>query len=637
MTRRDRALILATLAAALALSRFWALDADPPGWMPGAFLVDSGWWASGARGIFLFGDPLADDFGMAALLLPGYTWTLAAIYALFGVDLLGAEALAAASSLATIALVCLLLGRKAGWNAALWAALLLGASPFYWAHGRAALPESLQAFFVFLGAFVWVRGSGAGAQAAWRCRPAPAFLAGLAWGGAVAVKMNALTLGLMPLLVVGVVLLWREARSAAGAEPRRSSLSTLPSATRGWIPPLTLAALGMAVAGGAAFLPLALPHWDQFTEVLHTESSTRDLSWLRRMTFPGYALISDSLGVDANVPVFWKVAQWSPAILLGFWSYGLRWVAGRARPDTFEFGLLAWALAAWGAVLLGLNQWEYRYILVLPLFAMLVAVHASGCVGAAPLARERQAAGSPPPLRGHSQSAVRGYLLGILAWGILLFPLFLLVKPWATRLVSSIPFPVVGGGEVRYLGTGGAGTPVVLGWLLLLAALAPLAGKARRLARRLARIPAPLVLAPLLALEAGYVAVQLAEARAGLREELPALHRRVEPGEIVAGRLSATLFHSAPVHAMRCGSVEDDPDFFDWPRVRDRLAPRYVVLIAEAEGAPEMDFPQLASELAADGYVEIYRFHAGRHRGRTPRHAFALFEFRARAPDSPQE
>ncbi|MBE7558938.1 hypothetical protein HS125_08310 [bacterium] len=71
VSRRGWACVLP--AAAIGLSRFWALGSDAPAWMPGAWLVDAGWWANGARGAVLFGDALSQDFGMAALMVPDTT------------------------------------------------------------------------------------------------------------------------------------------------------------------------------------------------------------------------------------------------------------------------------------------------------------------------------------------------------------------------------------------------------------------------------------------------------------------------------------------------------------------------------------------------------------------------------------
>ncbi len=590
-----RSVVVLGLAGALMFSRFWALAADPPAWMPGAWLVDSGWWANGARGAALFDDPGSEDHGMAALMVPGYTWALRLLFQVFDVDLIWAQALAAAANLLTIALVALLLWRKLSPRAAAWGVVLLGASPFYWAHARAALPESLQALLVVLAFTIW-------ALAGHR-RPA-AFAGGLFMGAAIVVKLNAATLGLAPLLVAAGCVWWAHTQPQGGRSPVPAGM-------------LLCSALGLAMAGVAAWTLVVRPDPGAFWTILGTESRSHSVDWMRMMTFPGYALISDGMVQDGRMaPILWKVARWSPGILLAMWLYLLdavhEWYAAGStalmRRSGFELVCTGWALVAWLAVIAGINQWEYRYILLLPLFALLGATYLSR---------------SPRPA--DTRTLRRGWLARWLLWMAALLPLLILAKPWLTRCVMELTRDLQVAGRSG-LGTGAAGTPVVVGWIALMAMLAWTRVPVERLAYLAFHRWMQVAVAAVVCAEAACVAFYLGASDDTLRRALPELHRHVVAGETVAGRLSATLFLNAPVHTVRTATSRDDPDEFDWDAVQRRWHPRYVILADTSAGATVFGYPALRDQLLGEGYRETHRFAIGPYSQASPRYSFVLLE-----------
>ncbi|MBE7558940.1 hypothetical protein HS125_08320 [bacterium] len=218
-----------------------------------------------------------------------------------------------------------------------------------------------------------------------------------------------------------------------------------------------------------------------------------------------------------------------------------------------------------------------------------------------------------------------GGLYGWLLWLVVLLPVFILVKAPLTCWVMGVSENLQVAGRPG-LGTGAAGTPVAVAWLLLMAALIPLRGWAEKAAECLCRARARWAIAVVVALEAATVAFYLATAEDTLRRGLPAFQEHVAAGETVAGRLSATLFHSRPVHTVRSASPESDPDEFDWAAVRERYHPRYVALVETTGGVRDMDYTLILEELRNDGYRPAARMEVGPMLRRGPRYAFVLFE-----------
>jgi hypothetical protein len=149
--RRSLRIALWMLAAALGLSRFLWLAADFPNYSPWmidqAKFTDEGWWANAAIMHALTGHwHIAGDYN-PAVALPVWPLLLGALFHFTGVSVIAVRALNVAVSLATLAVVYLLVRRYAQSRAAAQAAVLLfAASPFAFAFSRLAILDTLVVF-----------------------------------------------------------------------------------------------------------------------------------------------------------------------------------------------------------------------------------------------------------------------------------------------------------------------------------------------------------------------------------------------------------------------------------------------------------------------------------------------------------
>jgi hypothetical protein len=142
-----------TVVAALCILRFCYLTADFPNfttWMSDqAKYTDEGWWASGAIAHHLLGHwSVAGDYNPAAA-LPVWPATLAILFYFTGVSVVAARALDVTFSIATLGLVFLLVRRYMrvrSQTAAMFAVLLLSASPFAFVFSRLAILETFVSF-----------------------------------------------------------------------------------------------------------------------------------------------------------------------------------------------------------------------------------------------------------------------------------------------------------------------------------------------------------------------------------------------------------------------------------------------------------------------------------------------------------
>jgi hypothetical protein len=131
--------------------RFVYLRADFPNHSPWmldqAKYTDEGWWASGAVRHFLIGHwEVAGDYNPAAA-VPVWPALLAVIFHLTGVSLVAARAVSVSFSIATVALVYVLVRRYGGTETtAALGALLLAASPFAYAFSRLAILDTVIVF-----------------------------------------------------------------------------------------------------------------------------------------------------------------------------------------------------------------------------------------------------------------------------------------------------------------------------------------------------------------------------------------------------------------------------------------------------------------------------------------------------------
>jgi 4-amino-4-deoxy-L-arabinose transferase-like glycosyltransferase len=155
-----------SLALVLCLMRFAFLKADFPNYSPWmvdqAKFTDEGWWASAAVRHFLIGNwQVAGDYNPAAA-VPVWPVLLTMVFHFTGVSIAAARAVNVSFSIATIALVYLLVRRYGGpgadgfgaETAAALAALLLAASPFAFAFSRLATLDTLIVFAFCL--LLWV-------------------------------------------------------------------------------------------------------------------------------------------------------------------------------------------------------------------------------------------------------------------------------------------------------------------------------------------------------------------------------------------------------------------------------------------------------------------------------------------------
>jgi 4-amino-4-deoxy-L-arabinose transferase-like glycosyltransferase len=138
-------------AIALCLVRFAWLRADFPNHSPWimdeAKYTDEGWWANAAVRHFLVGHwEVAGDYNPAPA-VPVWPLLLTGVFQFTGVSLLAARALNVFFSVATVALLYLLVRRYGGTpTAAALASALLAASPFAFAFSRLATLDTLVVF-----------------------------------------------------------------------------------------------------------------------------------------------------------------------------------------------------------------------------------------------------------------------------------------------------------------------------------------------------------------------------------------------------------------------------------------------------------------------------------------------------------
>lgn len=142
---------LLLLALILCLMRFAWLHADFPNHSPwmldSAKYTDEGWWANAAVRHSLIGHwEVAGDYNPAAA-VPVWPALLTMVFGLTGVSITAARAVNVGFSVATVALVYLLVRRNGGTQTtAAVAAVLLAASPFAFAFSRLATLDTMVVF-----------------------------------------------------------------------------------------------------------------------------------------------------------------------------------------------------------------------------------------------------------------------------------------------------------------------------------------------------------------------------------------------------------------------------------------------------------------------------------------------------------
>jgi len=171
-TERHLRIFLWIVAAALGLSRFFWLAADFPNYSPWmidqAKFTDEGWWANAAVTHALTGHwHIAGDYNPAAA-LPVWPLLLGVLFHFTGVSIIGARALSAAFSVATLGVIYFLVRRYSASPASAQAAVLLMAtSPFAFAFCRLAILDTLVVFEFCLMLLVASFAGNAGKQRIW--------------------------------------------------------------------------------------------------------------------------------------------------------------------------------------------------------------------------------------------------------------------------------------------------------------------------------------------------------------------------------------------------------------------------------------------------------------------------------------
>jgi len=324
------------------------------------------------------------------------------------------------------------------------------------------------------------------------------------------------------------------------------------------------------------------------------------------------------------VPIMWRVARWSPVILVGAWLYlvsvmlrargGLR--ALRRLLPPFEAGVVVWGLATAFCLFTSDRQYDYRQQALLPALAILSALFIFD--------GSRRRAADAEQGRGAA-----GPLYSFFLWAVLLLPLMVVLKAPVTRwiLASTARLPI---GENAGLDLCTAGVPFVAAWLGLLAVLARWGMPGVRLAQAVVAPPARVVVAVLLVFELAVIGRYFLHPEMSLVGRQGELAHYVADGDIVAGKMAATLFHPLPVHTVRRVAPDASPDVFDFDAVWHRYRPRYVLATRRLNYAPYQPYAALARSLADKGYAEVFHFDVGQRRDDVPRFEFALY----RAPGS---
>jgi hypothetical protein len=586
--------ILGITAAALG-SRFLGLGADPPAWVDSALLTDEGWWADAARGRVLFGDYAADDLGYGILFAPFYTLALQALYSVVGVGLPQLRLLAAICSLLVIGLIGLTLWKRVGSQAALTSAVLLLLSPFWTAYGRVGFTEPMESLFLIGSFSSWIL---------WRRSLAGAFLSGVLLAGAIAAKVNAGPIVVLPMGAVWIIGCWYEyRRSVSGGLATRAALMRAAA-------PLVAASTGFAVLLLVVGLLIVVPQWDLFWKM------TADMFALAQggegnIANPGLAFVSME-AVDYRI-LIWRVARWSPAIMTAAWLYllsaVLRWSVPerRATFTELEVAVLCLTVAASVSIFRNMQQPDRRWVLVLPGFAMLAVLFLSESLRH----RFREAPGSA--VRPAIRPAVRAVF-----WVLCLMPVLVLVKPWASlqlqRLLSDVQIGSSAGIPLTSAGLGVMCTWLAAGAML---AIAPL--NIDRIGYSILRVGSFVVVA-LLGAEAVIQVRHLTRLETTLVDQQARLEGIVVPGETVLGQSAAVVFHPIPVRTVRRNL---DPRPIANPDVAERLRPRYVLETRIRDFQPA---PRLYEDVVTKGYRSAAQFAVGPYIDGKPRVVFELFE-----------
>jgi len=596
---RNALLLLGFVLVVVAISRVVGTYNDPPWWMCSDFFCDEGWWADSARGKVLFDDYFADDFGISYLFAPGYTFLLQGVYRLFGVGLLQTRMVSAVGAVLTIIVMCGTIWRLLGRRQALLCALLLGASPFYWAYNRVALTETLQALFI-TGAFCLY-------MLKKNDRVAP-FLAGLLLSMSVGIKLNAAAIGVIPLFLASC------AEAISQARQGESSVGT-------WVHlrPVFMGFLGV-LAGVTAFLIVTvIPNWQAFLSIVFSEGGLGDFPVTRLLALFGPSLVSIANATDPPMVLLWRVAAWSPVVCLGAWLCLVR-LAGRhagrdpsTRPvlSPFEVSVVVWMLSTWFLISLFSNQPDRRFVLLLPPMALAATVFVFSGPGLP------NSSFPPTPKPGNRRSFSH-----FLLWLLIMLPALLVIKPLVTNAILQGTAGLSVGRQPG-LSYHLAGAIITFLWLLVLIPLSRFRVTGWKIQHALASKAFVAMLLLLLPYEMTVIGTQMIRGKNTFLETQLALQAIVAEDETVLGHAAAAAFLPHRVRTVRRSTPVDGTPSPN-PDVWDRTKPRYII---ERE---TFDYHKLASKyddlIRGKGYSLVSRFHIGPERDNRSRFVLALYE-----------
>jgi hypothetical protein len=610
------AIVLVLILMLVAISHLAVIEGDPPYWMEEAFIVDGGWWVNSARAKVLFGDYFAGDFGITYLLLPVYIWALEAIYTNWGVGLAQTRILTALSNITVLVIIAIVVWRMIGKKESIFATLLLGFSPFFWAQGRVGLPESLQALFIV------------SSFALWFLPPHSLFAAfgsGLAMTGAIAVKPTALLMGFLPVTLAGIAVYFIE-RIQQGSDlkpPEKWHASYR----------MMLAFSGLFLGAGLLFFMHILPNWEVVRSIFSRERGFYGMDWRQVLTIPGRALVSKEIAEDGGFsPIIWRVAKWSPAIIIGVWLYFLglllQFRAGIGSTlyslSRLEIATIVWVLCTWLIICSYPGQPDYRYIPLIPGLAILSSLFFTR--------RLTQAKQMKSPFAANGS---HGRVFAFCLWAVLLFPVMLVLKPWTARFIMAIGqnLPLGDQPGIEY---GPAGALFMGVWFLLLVGFAGFRKSGERLgALLLGRFTA--ILFPVLILfQCWTIGHYFANVEKTLADRQADLANHVKEGDIVLGRLGGTLFLPLPVQTIQRLRPDDSPheiyESMTGLDKQDGIQSRYAVIPKHFNFRPYQLYKAKFEDMVKAGYEAIHQFEVGPTRHGIPRFEFELLR---RIPSRP--
>ena len=582
----QRAWFLVSIAL-VALARLWALYADPSAMMPDATVMDEGLWADSARGRVMFpgsdavGDLqgyFADDLGNSYLIAPLYTWLLTAVYWLFGIGLWQTRLLAALMSIGTAALAGSFVARRSSYGYGTLCVLLLGACPLLDQHGRFALMESTQAFWLLLSFSLLFP---------LRRSLPKALLAGAAMGAAMLVKPNSLNYGVVPFSIAFGVSWYYEALSAAAGTHLRRLREGL------------AVMVGGAAVIGLLGLPVWLAYWHEFVLTVSFESG--GANWF----LSDHLLRLGLFGARESVPGHQQLSalvRHAPLITAAVWLLLVRRVLQRPwQLIAGERELWIWSFTALLMTETGYDHAARRHVL----YAAPLAVLAVQCWRHRRDEALRSPAAAAPPFR-----PARRYL----GWLLLLAPLLLIFKPvLANALAGGLAPPAGAAGHL-------AGQWVLAGALALPLLPALLGARPQPWLAAAARY-GTLMLPVLFAYEVLQLGA-LPPRAFTIRSAQQQLQALTAADEIVLGQHASVMFMSARMHTVRrvkpgqhYSSARPNAD------VAERLRPRYVLDYAD----PEL---QEFADVTRTGFVSIGRVGYLREPSGSYRFALELWERR---------